>query len=387
MKKKICFVIYNRSNYARLKPILLKLKKEKSYFDLQIILTSSAVLNKYGNLLNILKKDGLKPNFTFYSHIEGENHLTMTKSVSLITNELSSAFRTLEPNIVVTIGDRFETMATGICSAFMNIFLVHIQGGELTSSVDEKVRHAITKLSNLHFVCTAKSKKIVRQMGEDNKIIHNVGCTSIDLIKSIDFKKKVDLEKKYNFGVGYKVDLNKNYFVVLIHPNTLFYKENFQLVKKTFEAIKKLDIPTIWIWPNIDAGSDLISKFLRSKREKEKNLKINFYKNFESEDYLKILYHSTCLIGNSSSGIRECSYMAIPFVNIGNRQDLREQGNNTFNCNIDTKDIYKKILYAKKNKKKIKRSFLYGNGNSTDKIIRILKKTKIKVDKQFQIIK
>jgi len=385
MKKKICFVIYNRSNYARLKPILERIQKD-SFFKLQIILTSSSVLNKYGNLQKILKKDKFKINYSFYSHIEGENNLTMTKSTSIIISELSTAFEKLKPDYVVTIGDRFETMATGICCSFMNIFLIHIQGGELTNSIDEKVRHSITKLSNLHFVCTKRSKKIVEQMGENKKNVYNVGCTSIDLIKKVNFRKKINLDK-YNYGIGYKVDLNKKYYVVLIHPNTLFYKQNLDLVKNTFEAALKLNNQIIWIWPNIDAGSDLISKFIRIQREKNKNLKINFFTNLEAEDYLKLVKNSSCLIGNTSSGIRECSFLGIPFVNIGNRQDNREKSKNVFDAKVNAKDILRKIYEAEKYKSKLKQSNLYGAGSSSLKIIKILKNIEASVYKKFQIRK
>ena len=343
------------------------------------------MLNKYGGLNNLIIKDNFRIDYSFFSHIEGENNITMTKSTSLIISELSSAFKFLKPDCVVTIGDRFETMATGICGSFMNIFLIHIQGGELTSSIDEKVRHAITKLSNLHFACTKQAKKIIEQMGENKKYVFNVGCTSIDLIKDIDFKKKINL-KNYKYGIGKKIDLNKKYFVVLLHPNTIYYKKNLDLVKKTFQAIKKIDTQTIWIWPNIDAGSDLISKYIRNEREKNKNLKINFYKNFESEDYLKLLNDSNCLIGNTSSGIRECSFLGIPFVNIGDRQDQREKGNNVFNVKPIAKDILNKITLAEKRKKNIKKSNIYGSGSSTKKIIQIIKKTKLNIDKKFNIL-
>ena len=382
-KKKICFVIYNRSNYARLKPIL-KTIQNSNKFELKIILTSSSILFKYGNLKKIILNDGFKINYSFFSHIEGENNLTMTKSVSIIINELSTAFQIMKPDVVVTIGDRYETMATGICCSFLNIYLVHIQGGELTSSVDEKVRHAITKLSNLHLVCTNQAKKIVMQMGENKNKVFNVGCTSIDLIKKINFKNKVDLEK-YKFGVGYKVNLNKKYLVVLIHPNTLDYEKNFKLVSSTFNAIKSINIQTIWIWPNIDAGSDLISRFLRSRREEEPELKLNFYKNFEQEDYLKLINSSECLIGNTSSGIRECSYLGIPFVNIGDRQDQRERGKNVIETKIDDKSIFINIRKGLKKKKSIKKSKLYGNGDASLKILKILNRIDFDISKKFII--
>ena len=384
MKKKILFVIYNRSNYGRLKPILEIIKRSNS-FELQLVLTSSSVLYKYGDLADIIKKDGFKINYLFFSHIEGENNVTMTKSVSIIINELTTAFKLLRPNMIVTIGDRYETMATGICASFLNIFLIHIQGGELTSSIDEKVRHSITKLSNLHLVCTKQAKNIVIQMGEEKNRVFNVGCTSIDLIKKINFKNNIILSK-YKYGVGNKIDLNKKYIVVLIHPNTLNYKKNLKLVTNTFESIKKLNMQTIWVWPNIDAGSDLMSQFLRTKREKNPTLKINFYKNFQPEDYLKLIYNSECLVGNTSSGIRECSYLAIPFVNIGDRQNDREKGNNVFDSKIDSKIIRKNIMLAIKSKNKLKKSKIYGNGNSSVKIVQILKKIKLDISKKFIIL-
>ena len=151
--------------------------------------------------------------------------------------------------------------------------------------------------------------------------------------------------------MGYKVNLNKKYLVVLIHPNTLDYEKNFKLVSSTFNAIKSINIQTIWIWPNIDAGSDLISRFLRSRREEEPELKLNFYKNFEPEDYLKLINSSECLIGNTSSGIRECSYLGIPFVNIGDRQDQRERGKNVIETKIDDKSIFINIRKGLKKEK------------------------------------
>ena len=162
----ISIVIYNRSNYGRIKGLLGLLKKDKK-ISLKIVLASSSILKKYGSLDEILKKDGFKVDYKFYSHLEGENKYTMTKSSGLIILELSSILESIKPDIVVTIGDRYETLATAICASYMNICLVHIQGGELTGSIDEKVRHSVTKLSDYHFVATKREKKIVIQMGEN----------------------------------------------------------------------------------------------------------------------------------------------------------------------------------------------------------------------------
>lgn len=206
-KRKICFVLVNRANYGRVRSLMIRLKDSK-YFELQTVLISSTLLKKYGSLIDLVRKDGIKINFQLFNHIEGENLYTMTKSTGLALLDLSSAFQRLKPDMIFTIGDRYETLSTAITASFLNIFLVHLQGGELTGSIDEVVRHSITKLSNLHLVATKKSRKRVIQMGENPKSVLNVGCPSIDIIKKINFSTNVDL-KKYKFGVGNSVELKK----------------------------------------------------------------------------------------------------------------------------------------------------------------------------------
>ena len=382
-KKKICFVLVNRANYGRVKSLIQFLKKEKNSFEIQIIVVSSPLLKKYGNLEKILIKDGLKPTEIFYTHIEGENLVTMTKSTALVILELASSFGNLNPDIVFTVGDRYEALATALTARYMNIFLCHLQGGEITGSIDESVRHAITKLANLHLVSTEKSKKRVMKMGENPKYVFNVGCPSIDIIKKINFKKNCDLSK-YNFGVGYKVDTSKPYYLVLFHPVTTSYKENIKNTEELYYAVKKLDEQVIWIWPNSDAGSNFITRKIRSFREGDinvKDTKINFYTNFEVDDYLKLIKNTKCLIGNSSSGIRESSFLKVPVVNIGIRQFGRERGKNVIDVKNKSNDILrgvKKII-----NKKITKSTLYGRGNANVKIIKILKKIPLKIEKNF----
>ena len=187
---KIVFVIVNRANYGRVKPLILALKKNKK-FNVEIVVTSSALLKNYGKLENILKKDGVKVDYRIFNHISGENNQTMSKSVGLLTIELSSLFANVKPQMVFTIADRYEILATSIAASYSNIFLVHLQGGEKTGSIDENVRHAVTKLSHLHLACTQIAKKRIIKMGEKKKYVFNVGCPSIDLIRKINFKKKL----------------------------------------------------------------------------------------------------------------------------------------------------------------------------------------------------
>tara|TARA_X000000950_G_scaffold287944_1_gene402484 strand:- start:2626 stop:3780 length:1155 start_codon:yes stop_codon:yes gene_type:complete len=378
-KRKICFVLVNRANYGRVRSLMIRLKDSK-YFELQTVLISSTLLKKYGSLVDLVRKDGIKINFQLFNHIEGENLYTMTKSTGLALLDLSSAFQRLKPDMIFTIGDRYETLSTAITASFLNIFLVHLQGGELTGSIDEVVRHSITKLSNLHLVATKKSRKRVIQMGENPKSVLNVGCPSIDIIKKINFSTNVDL-KKYKFGVGDRVELKKPYYVVLLHPVTTDYENNKNLIKETIEAIKKLNNQIVWLWPNNDAGSNFITNKIRTLREKKINLKINFYINFEVNDYLKLISKCKCLIGNSSSGIRESSYLGVPVVNIGDRQNFRERGKNIIDVDIDSNKILKAIKSI--HNKKIIKSHIYGDGNANNKILKVLKTCDLNTKKFF----
>jgi UDP-hydrolysing UDP-N-acetyl-D-glucosamine 2-epimerase len=358
-----------------------EIKKNKN-FELQVVLVSSPVLKKYGQLDEIIKKDRFKINASFFTHVEGENLDTMTKSTALCLLELSSCFKNLSPDIVFTIGDRYETLATAIAASYSNIYLCHLQGGELSGSIDDKVRHAVTKLSNLHFVATERSEIIVKSMGENPKNVFNVGCPSIDLIKKINFRAKPDLSK-YKYGVGHKLDLSKPYFVILLHPVTTNYSENLNLINNVIKSVANLKTQIAWLWPNNDAGANFITKKIRSFREKNKNLKINFFTNLETEDYLKLIKNSKCLIGNSSSGIRESAFLKVPAVNIGDRQNLREKADNVIDVEINSKKILKAIKII--SQKEIKESKIYGDGNSTKKIIKILLSTKITNNKSFFI--
>ncbi len=386
MLKNICVVINNRANYARVKSLLREIKSSKK-FNLQIVIGASTLLDKYGNLESILKKDKFSVSHKYYSIIEGGVNLTMTKSAGLTLLEIGNVFHKLRPDLVFVIADRFENLPVAIAASYMNIPLAHLQGGEVTGSIDEKVRHAITKLSDLHFVCTKRSKKFVTQMGENKKVVFNTGCPSLDLInksKLINFNSPdLDIIKK-NLK-------NNKYIVVVQHPVTTEFNETRSHISNTLNAVKKAckinNLFAVWLWPNVDAGTDIISKRLRMFRENDKDKKkIIFVKNLSPEDYLTLIYNSICIAGNSSSGIREASFLGVPTVNIGSRQSYREISSNVINCNHDPKLILKSINHQIK-KSKYKPSNLYGDGKAGRKIIKILKKIKsINIKKKISYI-
>ena len=381
--KKVCIVINSRANYARIKSLIHQIQKYKK-LNLQVILGSSAILDNYGDVRPLLKKDGIKITREIYTIIQGGNLETMAKSTGLLLVELSSIFANIKPDYVITVADRHETLATAIAASYMNIPLIHTQGGELTGSIDESVRHAITKLSHIHFPATKMAKKNIIQMGENPKNIFLTGCPSIDLIKEYKSNKKKFYPKNFdNLGVGYQIELDKKYLVVMYHPVTNEYKKNKETIKNLLNTIKNINLPTIWMWPNVDAGTDIISKEIRKFRESNKFLKIRFYKNFSPEEFLFIIDHCSCFVGNSSSAIREGSFLGVPSVNIGRRQFQREKERNVIDVK-NNKSSIKTGIMSQINKKKYRSYKTYGDGNAAKKMIAVIRKLdQVNLEKKF----
>lgn len=370
-KRRICVVITARPSYSRVKTALRAIN-EHPELELQLVVAGSALLDRYGNAADYIERDGFKIDERVFMVLEGENKTAMAKTTGLGVMELANVFYNLKPDAVITIADRFETIAASIAAAYQNIPLVHLQGGEVTGNIDEKVRHANTKLADIHFVASEEAKARVIRLGEDADFVFNTGCPSIDIAHGLIDQTELDFNpiSKYG-GVGSLTEMPENYLVVLQHPVTNEYDQARSDITTTLNVINELGIPTFWFWPNVDAGSDGTSNGIRSYREKHDPKHIRFFKNMDAIDFLKLLYHSQCLIGNSSVGIRECSYMGIPVVNIGTRQHNRERGLNTIDVPYDGVPIKSAILEQLKNPKN-KRSTIYGDGNSGKKIADIL---------------
>ncbi len=366
-KRKICVVITARPSYSRVKTLLTALKQNEKT-ELILVVSGSALLDRYGSAVNVIEKDGFQIAAKVYNILEGENLTAAAKTTGIGIVELTSVFQRLNPDIVVTIADRFETMATAISASYMNIPLAHIQGGEVTGNIDEKVRHSITKLADYHFVASEGARERVIKLGENPEMVFNTGCPSIDLAATVLKHPFFNFNpiQKYG-GVGASLNLEKDYLVVLQHPVTTEPQASRKHILDTLQAIYEINIPTLWFWPNVDAGSDGTSKGIRSFREQYQPKNIHFFKNMEPDDFLKVLIHCRCLIGNSSVGIRECSYLGVPVVNIGDRQFRRDRGNNVIDTIYD-KDEIKTAVFFWLNNEKPRKSKIYGGGNAGEKI-------------------
>lgn len=386
MVRKVCIAVHSRANYGRIKTVMREIDNHP-LLELQLIIGSSALLTRFGSAIDNIRADGFKELATVSSIIEGENPTTMAKSTGLAIIELATHFENLKPDIVLTVADRFETLATAIASSYMNIPLAHTQGGEVTGSIDESVRHAITKLAHIHFPATERAKDFILRLGEDENSVHLTGCPAIDLVAESDLKISNDIFKTYG-GVGDQIDANKDFIVVLQHPITTEYGQGFAQINETLNAIHKCSqegLQVIWLWPNVDAGSDDVSKGIRSFREKHKTKNIRFYKNFYPEDYISLLANCKCIVGNSSSGIREAAFLGTPCVNIGSRQSGRERGENVINVKHNCNEIYNAIS-KQINHGKYPKSTLFGDGNSGKRIAEILSNVKPKIQKRISYL-
>lgn len=379
-KRRICVVVTARPSYSRIRTALDAIKQHPD-LELQLIVAASALLDRYGSAVNYIERDGFNITAKVFNILEGENLAAAAKTTGIGIIELSSVFGNLKPDIVVTIADRFETMATAIAASYMNIPLAHIQGGEVTGNIDEKVRHSITKLADYHFVASEDARDRVIKLGESRDLVFNTGCPSIDLAAQVKKCSKLDFNvfEKYP-GVGSRFDYSTGYYVVLQHPVTTEINNSKIHIETTLKAMQALNEPVFWFWPNVDAGADATSRGIRAFRE-ENDLK-NFYfiKNMEGLDFLKLLYFSKALIGNSSTGIRECAFLGVPAVNIGTRQNKRIRGLNVIDVDYDSEKIIEAVQQFDKVDKRFA-SNVYGGGDAGIQIAETLSHVELQFHK------
>lgn len=382
-RRKIAVVISYRGAYARLKTFLRAVRNHPD-LELQLIVGASALLEKYGEAVSIIEADGFPVAARLFFVLEGENPITMAKTTGLGIIETATVLDNLRPDAVVVIGDRYETLGVAIAAAYMNVPLVHVQGGEVTGSIDEKVRHAITKLADLHFAASQDAARRVERLGEDPATIFVTGCPSIDLAAEAVKEPALDLTHltKY-YGAGPTLCIqNGKYLVVVEHPVTTEYEQAYQQIQQTLMAIYELEIPTLWFWPNVDAGSDRISKGLRVFREKHNPPFVHFFKNMPPELFYRVLANCACVVGSSSVAIRECSFLGVPVVNIGTRQSGRERGPNVLDVPHD-KERIKEAIRAQLANGKYRSVAFYGDGRSGQKMADILAAVELRHEKRI----
>jgi UDP-hydrolysing UDP-N-acetyl-D-glucosamine 2-epimerase len=356
----------------------MKAVEEHRKLQLQTVIGASAILDRFGNIEKLVRDDGFEISCKLHMIVEGENPTTMAKSTGLGIIDLSAMFNNLNPDVVVVVGDRFDVVAPVIAASYMNILVAHIMGGEVSGTIDESIRHAITKMSHIHFPANEDARQRIIKMGENPEFVFNVGCPRIDLVEEClkGFKSgngidQVEFFSKYK-GVGGRFDLEKERFLLVSqHAVTTEYGANRKHIEETLFALDNLKMPAIMLWPNADAGSDEISKGIRTFREAYRPDWLHLFINLPVETYIKLMDMCACLVGNSSSAIREGAFVGVPSVNIGTRQNGRLISNNVVNAGYDRDDVEEKVRVQLKNGK-YPSSTIYGDGAAGRKIADIL---------------
>ena len=368
---KITAVLVDRANYGRLKPIL-EIMRDDCDVELSLVCTGTMLLERFGRAVDLVKNEGFDVSEEIYIELEGSIPSTMAKSIGLAIIELSNVFQKQSPDFLLLIGDRSEALGAAIAAVYQNICLIHVQGGEITGSIDESARHAITKLAHYHFPSTKQAGSNIIKMGECQKNVFAYGCPSADVVsKSKIFFTNASFYK----GVGPNLNLFNNYLLVLFHPVTTEYGSSEEQMKELLSVIKKINMQTVLIWPNIDAGADGVSQAIRIFRDNNNKINLHAYKNFEPEEYIPLLDNASCAIGNSSSFIRDASFLGTPVVLVGSRQDGRECSDAVMKVQPYSSDIYEAVKKQIKHGK-YKKSNLYGSEGVSLKIVNRIKKLK-----------
>ncbi|MBM4439475.1 MAG: UDP-N-acetylglucosamine 2-epimerase (hydrolyzing) [Candidatus Rokubacteria bacterium] len=380
--RRICVVIGSRANYSSIKSAMEAIQRHPE-LELQVVVGASALLDRYGSMVDIIERDGFTPGARVHMLIEGETPTTMAKSTGLGLLELPTVFDQLRPDIVLTVGDRFETMATTLAAAYMNIPLAHTMGGEVSGTIDESIRHAVTKFAHVHFPACSEARDRIIRMGERPEDVFLVGCPRLDLVARELTAGADGLESDlFADGVGGSFDLSKPFVMVSQHPVTTEYGEGERQIAATLQAVNDVGAPALVFWPNADAGSDDIARGIRKFREHGDAGRMHFFKNLSTERYIRLMARTSCLVGNSSSAIREGAFIGTPSVNVGSRQDMRQRGKNVLDVEHDRRAIAEAIAEQLRHGRYDSEP-IYGDGHAGPRIADVLAKVKPQVQKRI----
>lgn len=371
MHKKILVTTGTRAEYGFLRPILKQIQESNS-LKLILVVTGTHLSKKHGFTINEIKQDGFSIDAKIKMMPSGNDNFSMAMELGKGLLSFAKIFKKFKPDINLILGDRDEMLASSLAAYHMNIPNAHIHGGDVSGGLDEYTRHAITKISNIHFAATNQSRNRIIKMGENKKFVFFTGSPSIDELVKNKISSKNELLKKYN------IDFKGNEIILLYHSVTTETKFSKNQIIKILDAIIPLNRKIISIFPNSDSGYNDIIKILTRFKKKYSFFKL--YPSLPREDYLGMLKNSGVLVGNSSSGFIESTYLSIPVVNIGTRQFNREGGKNIINISGNSVSEIRKVIIKslkKNNFKKTSKQYIYGNGISSKKIVKILETIKI----------
>ena len=380
-KRRICFPMTSRAYYGRSQLLLQKLQEHPGV-ELELMLGGSILLDKYSrHIADDIEAGGFTISASLFNVIEGGNHVAMAKTACLTALEFTNGFHAADPDIVVICGDRFEQLAIAMAAAYLNRTIAHIEGGDVTGSIDESVRHAITKLAHIHFVTNDDAHRRVLAMGEDPGYVFTTG--SLDVEMAARPAPAITSAVVNGYGVGHEIDVTQPFLLVIQHPVTT-EQDNRRHLEDTLRAVASLDMPVIWIWPNSDAGTGEMADSLRHFRENLPELvrRMRFITDLPVGEFNALLKVAACLIGNSSAGIKECSYLGTPVVNIGVRQQGRLHAANVVHAAYGRDEILdaarRQIAHGR-----YAQSHIYYRDGSSQAIVDVLAGSPLYTQKRF----
>lgn len=372
-KRKICVVTNTRADYSRLRTVLFALR-ERPEVELSICVAGSHLLSAYGNTIEEIKKDGFDIAYRIYTEVDGRVLSTMTKSTGLAIIEFSSYFENQRPDLVVVHGDRFEALAAALAASMMNIHVAHIQGGEITGTIDEHLRHAITKLAHFHFASDEESATRIKGLGEDPERVFVPGCPSADVLVSAPSYTFEELKEALGERIKkeeWLLNLTPDFLLVMHHPVTTEFEKNGEEMEAIAEALKEFPHPILALWPNIDAGSEQIVQAIK-KFEREVDGRFAVISTLPMEAFVNVMRHARVMIGNSSAGVREACYFGTPVVNVGSRQTGRRRTENVVDVLGEAEAIREALRAHLSRTERFSPSYPYGKGDAGRKIAETL---------------
>uniref|UniRef100_A0A8D0EHB6 Glucosamine (UDP-N-acetyl)-2-epimerase/N-acetylmannosamine kinase n=1 Tax=Strix occidentalis caurina TaxID=311401 RepID=A0A8D0EHB6_STROC len=372
-KLRVCVATCNRADYSKLAPIMFGIKAEPQFFELDVVVLGSHLIDDYGNTYRMIEQDDFDIHTRLHTIVRGEDEAAMVESVGLALVKLPDVLNRLKPDIMIVHGDRFDALALATSAALMNIRILHIEGGEVSGTIDDSIRHAITKLAHYHVCCTRSAEQHLIAMCEDHDRILLAGCPSYDKLLSARNKDYMSIIRMW-LGEDVKT---RDYIVALQHPVTTDIKHSIKMFELTLDALISFKKRTLVLFPNVDAGSKEMVRVMR-KKGIEHHPNFRAVKHVPFDQFIQLVAHAGCMIGNSSCGVREVGAFGTPVINLGTRQTGRETGENVLHVrDADTQD---KILHALHLQfgKQYPCSKIYGDGNAVPRILKFLKSIDLK---------
>lgn len=356
-KKIIVFLTGTRADFGKIKS-LIKITQESKLFDVHIFVTGMHMIAKYGKTIIEVEKSGFKNIYPFINH---DDIAHMDRNLAKTIDGFSHYISEIKPDLIVVHGDRIEAMAGAIVGSLNNILVAHIEGGEVSGTIDELIRHSISKLSHVHLTSNEEANKRLIQMGEDADCIFNIGSPDLDVMNSKDLPT-LEFVKNY-YGIEFE-----KFAIVMFHPVTTETDKLKSQVKTFIDSLIESNQNYIVIYPNNDMGSDII---LTEYERLTDNKKFKLFPSLRFEYFLVLLKNAQFMIGNSSAGVREAPYYNLPTINVGNRQNNRVKSNTIISIDFIKEDIDNSIQEALKIGK-IEKDVDFGDGNSDKKFYELL---------------